>query len=166
MSRIEEWIDVNVPVRVAYNQWTQFEDFPRFMEGVERVDQLDDTTLRWAARIAGRETSWTARITEQEPDRVVTWESTEGPRNAGIVTFDELAPDVTRVNLVIEYEPDGPVESAGDALGVVERRVKGDLQRFKEFIEGTGRETGGWRGRVEAGREVSGNPGGSGGSAA
>jgi uncharacterized membrane protein len=154
MSRIEESIDVNVPVRAAYDQWTQFEDFPRFMEGVERVEQLDDTQLRWTASIAGREKTWSAKITEQEPDRVVAWESTEGARNAGIVSFEDLAPAITRVNLVLEYEPDGAIESAGDALGVVERRVKGDLGRFKEFIEGMGSETGAWRGRVEAGREV------------
>ena len=154
MSRIEESIDVNVPVRTAYDQWTQFEDFPRFMEGVERVEQLDDTRLRWTASIAGREKTWSAKITEQEPDRVVGWESTEGARNAGTVSFEDLGPAITRVNLVLEYEPDGAIESAGDALGMVERRVKGDVGRFKEFIEGMGGETGAWRGRVEAGREV------------
>jgi uncharacterized membrane protein len=154
MSRIEASIDVNVPVRAAYNQWTQFEEFPRFMEGVERVEQLDATGLRWTAKIAGRDKTWLARITEQEPDRAVAWESTEGAQNNGIVSFEELGPAISRVNLALEYEPDGAVESAGDALGMVERRVKGDLERFKEFIEASGRETGGWRGRVEAGREV------------
>jgi uncharacterized membrane protein len=156
MSRIDESIDVNVPVRVAYDQWTQFEDFPQFMDGVERVEQLDDTTLSWTASIAGREKVWTAKITRQEPDQVVAWEATDGAQNAGTVTFEELAPEVSRVSLALEYEPDGPVESAGDALGLVGRRVKGDMERFKAFIEARGHETGGWRGRVEAGREVQG----------
>ena len=154
METIEKTIEVDAPLHEVYNQWTQFEEFPEFMEGVQKVVQLDDTHLQWTAEIAGRTKTWQARISEQSPDKVVAWEATEGAPNCGIVSFDELGPTVTRVNLVLDYEPDGPVESAGDALGVVDRRVKGDLERFKEFIEGRGTETGGWRGTVQSGRQV------------
>lgn len=154
MSKLEASIEVNVPVRVVYDQWTQFEEFGRFMEGVEEVVQLDDTRLRWTAEIAGRKKTWLAKITEQEPDRVVAWESIEGAPNRGRVTFEELGSTQTRVNLELEYEPEGPIESAGDVLGVVERRVKGDLKRFKEFIESRGQETGAWRGEIRSGQEV------------
>jgi uncharacterized membrane protein len=148
MSEITESIDVNVPVRTAYDQWTQFESFPQFMEGVEKVVQLDDKTLEWTAKIAGDTKTWRARITEQIPDERVAWTSIEGARNAGVVTFHRLTDDSTRVTLQVDVEPEGAVESAGDALGFVQRRVKGDLERFKEFIEGRGRETGAWRGSV------------------
>ena len=149
MSEIMESVDVNVPVRTAYDQWTQFESFPMFMEGVEKVEQLDDTTLHWKASIAGQERTWKARITEQIPDERVAWTSIDGAKNAGVVTFHRLADGKSRVTLQLDVEPDGPVETAGDALGVVRHRVKGDMERFKEFIESRGRETGAWRGEVK-----------------
>jgi uncharacterized membrane protein len=148
MANIEKSIDVEVPVRTAYNQWTQFEEFPRFMEGVEQVKQLDDTHLRWGANVAGKRKEWTARITEQLPDERVAWTSEGGTRNAGVVTFHKLGPNKTRIMLQLEYEPDDLVEAAGDKLGFMTRRVSGDLERFKEFIESRGRETGAWRGEV------------------
>ncbi len=151
MSRIIESIEVDVPVRVAYDQWTQFESFPHFMDGVERVVQLDDKTLEWTATIAGKTKHWRAEIVEQQPERTVSWRSTEGAQNDGMVTFEPLGPDRTRVTLQLDVEPEGLVEKAGDALGVVERRVRGDLERFREFIEGRGQATGAWRGRVEGG---------------
>jgi uncharacterized membrane protein len=148
MANIQKSIDVEVPVRTAYNQWTQFEEFPRFMEGVQRVEQLSDTRLHWTADIAGKQKEWDARITEQNPDERIAWTSEAGARNAGVVTFHKLAPEKTRVMLQIDYEPDDVVETVGDALGFMSRRVSGDLARFKEFIEGRGRETGAWRGQV------------------
>ena len=151
MSKILESIDVAVPVRTAYDQWTQFESFPMFMEGVEKVEQLDDTTLRWTANIAGQERTWKARITEQNPDERIAWTSIDGARNAGVVTFHRLDDEMTRVTLQMDVDPDGPVDNIGDALGLLERRVKGDLKRFKEFIEGRGVETGAWRGSVPQG---------------
>jgi uncharacterized membrane protein len=149
MSEIMESVDVNVPVRTAYDQWTQFETFPTFMEGVKRVRQLDDRNLEWVADVAGKEKHWKARITEQEPDQRIAWTSIEGAHNAGVVTFHRLAEGLSRVTLQLDVEPDGPVEAAADALGVVKRRVKGDMKRFKEFIESRGRETGAWRGEVK-----------------
>jgi uncharacterized membrane protein len=149
MSQILESIDVDVPVRTAYDQWTQFEEFPRFMEGVEQVEQLDDTTLRWTAQIAGVRKSWTAEITEQTPDQRIAWNATEGAENAGVVTFHRLDDQKARVTLQLDVEPEGPVESAGDALGFVQRRAKGDMERFKTFIEQRGAATGAWRGEVE-----------------
>jgi len=148
MSKIVEPIDVAVPVRTAYDQWTQFESFPMFMEGVEKVEQLDDTTVRWTASIAGQKRSWNARITEQIPDERIAWTSTEGARNAGVVAFHRLDDNLTRVTLQLDADPEGPVDNLGDALGLLEGRVKGDLKRFKEFIEGRGAETGAWRGSV------------------
>lgn len=152
MARIEKEIDVNVPVRTAYNQWTQFESFPTFMEGVKSVRQLDDEHLRWHAEILGKDETWEAEITEQIPDRRIAWRSTSGARNAGIVTFQPMGDGATKVLLTIEYEPEGAMEQAGDWLGVVSQRVGGDLRRFKEFIESTGRETGAWRGTIADGR--------------
>jgi uncharacterized membrane protein len=149
MANIERSIDVNVPVRTAYNQWTQFEEFPKFMEGVQEVKQLDDKKLHWRANIAGKEEEWDAVITEQEPDMRVAWTNTTGARNAGVVTFHHLDDNKTRVMLQLDYEPEGVIENIGSALGFVERRVKGDLERFKEFIESRGHETGAWRGEVE-----------------
>ena len=149
MSQIEESIDVHVPVRTAYNQWTQFEEFPRFMEGVESVKQLDDTRLHWVAEVAGRRREWEAKITEQNPDERVAWTSIDGAPNAGVVTFHRIDDNTTRIMLQLEFQPENVVEKAGDALGLVRRRAKGDLQRFKEFIESRGRETGAWRGQVE-----------------
>jgi uncharacterized membrane protein len=152
VSRIIEEIDVGVPVRVAYDQWTQFESFPKFMEGVDRVIQLDDKTLEWTATIAGKVKHWRAEIDEQKPDEVIAWRSIEGAHNDGVVRFEPLTPDRTRIVLQLDVEPEGFVEKAGDALGVVERRVRGDLERFKEFIESRAQATGAWRGRVEDGR--------------
>jgi len=149
MASYEHSIDVNVPVRTAYNQWTQFEEFPRFMEGVEYVQQVTDTKLRWKAEIAGKEQEWDAVITEQTPDQRIAWKSTTGAEHAGVVTFHRLDDNTTRVMLQIEYDPEGFVENVGSALGVVKRRMKGDMERFKEFIEGRGQETGAWRGTVE-----------------
>ena len=148
MSTIEKSIDVDVPVRTAYNQWTQFEEFPRFMEGVERVEQLDDQHLHWVANVAGKHEEWNARITEQRPDERVAWTSEGGARNAGVVTFHRLTPTRTRIMLQLEYEPDDVVETVGDKLGFMTNRVYADLRRFKEFIEERGRETGAWRGEV------------------
>jgi len=148
-STIEQSIDVNVPVRTAYNQWTQFETFPRFMEGIVQVTQLDDTHLHWKAAIGGKTKEWDAVITEQLPDERIAWTNTTGARNAGVVTFHRLADKQTRIMLQLEYEPEGVVENAADWLGVVSARVRGDLRRFKEFIEAQGHETGAWRETVE-----------------
>jgi uncharacterized membrane protein len=149
MSTIEQSIDVDVPVRTAYNQWTQFEEFPRFMEGVEAVRQLDNQRLHWRANIGGRVEEWEARITEQHPDERIAWKNTTGAPNAGVVTFHRLSDTKTRVMLQMEYAPQGVVENIGDMLGVVSRRIVSDLERFKEFIEAQGHETGAWRGEVE-----------------
>ena len=149
MSKIMEAVDVHVPVRTAYDQWTQFESFPAFMEGVKSVRQLDATTLEWVADIAGREKRWKATITEQEPDQRIAWTSTEGAHNAGVVTFHRLDDATSRVALQLDVAPEGPVENAGDALGLVTRRVKGDMERFRDFIEARGTETGAWRGEVD-----------------
>jgi len=148
MSTIEKSIEVNVPVRTAYNQWTQFEEFPRFMEGVKEVNQLDDTHLHWKAAIAGQEKEWDAEITEQTPDQRIAWTSRGGAINGGVVTFHRLSDARSKVMLQLEYAPQGFAENIGDALGVVSSRVQGDLERFKEFIEKRGRETGAWRGQV------------------
>jgi uncharacterized membrane protein len=148
VASIQKSIDVNVPVRTAYNQWTQFEEFPRFMEGVEEVRQLDDRRLHWRAKIGGKTEEWDAVITEQLPDERVAWRNTTGADNAGVVTFHHLSASTTRVMLQIEYDPHGLVENVGSALGVVERRVEGDLKRFKEFVESHGTETGAWRGEI------------------
>jgi uncharacterized membrane protein len=149
MSTIEESIEVQVPVRTAYNQWTQFEEFPRFMEGVEEVRQVDDTHLHWKADIAGQAREWDAEITEQHPDERVAWKSTGGAQHAGVVTFHRIGDEQARVMLQLDVEPEGVTEQVGDKLGFVKRRVKGDLARFKELIEARGSETGGWRGEVQ-----------------
>ncbi len=143
-----EAVEVDVPVRTAYNQWTQFEEFPQFMEGVQEVRQLDDTHVRWTAQVAGDTKEWTAEITEQIPDERVAWRSESGAENAGVVTFHRIAEGRCRVTVQIDAEPEGVVERAGDALGFLKRRVRGDLERFKAFVEGPGGETGAWRGEV------------------
>jgi uncharacterized membrane protein len=148
MSSILKSVDVQVPVRTAYNQWTQFECFPQFMAGVKSVEQLDAENLRWRAEVAGKEREWTARITEQIPDKRVAWTSTSGARNAGVVTFHRLSDDASRVTLQLDYEPEGVVENVGDLIGVLESRTEADLERFKDFIERRGRETGAWRGEI------------------
>ena len=154
MAKVEKSIEVNLPVRPVYNQWTQFEEFPRFMEGVEEVRQLDDTRLHWKASIAGKTEEWDAVITEQVPDQRVAWNSTSGTENSGVISFTPVGSDKTRVTATIGYEPEGIVEKAGDALGVVDARVKGDLERFKQFIEERGAATGAWRGEVHGGVET------------
>ncbi|HEX3204065.1 MAG TPA: SRPBCC family protein [Nitrospiraceae bacterium] len=148
MASIEKSVEVNVPVRTAYNQWTQFEDFPRFMQGVDQVKQLDDKRLHWKAQIAGKDKEWDAEIYEQIPDKRIAWRSIAGAPNNGIVTFQELSPTKTRLTLHMEYDPETFVEKAGDAIGVVSMRVEGDLKRFKEFIESRGQATGEWRGEI------------------
>lgn len=149
MASVVKTIDINVPVQTAYNQWTQFESFPLFMEDIEEVKQIDDFHLRWRANISGTVKEWDAVITEQIPDDRIAWTQTEGPRNAGVVTFHRLSDDSCRVTLQMEYEPEGAIESVADALGVVSRRVEADLECFKEFIERQGTESGAWRGSVE-----------------
>jgi uncharacterized membrane protein len=149
MSSITESIDVRVPVRTAYNQWTQFEEFPRFMEGVERVDQLDDLRLHWVAKVGGKTKEWDAKIVEQTPDQRVAWKATRGAENAGVVTFHRIADNMTRVTVQMEVEPEDPIEKIGDAAGIPDRQVKKDLERFKEFVESRGHETGAWRGEVK-----------------
>jgi len=153
MSTIEKSIDVHVPVQVAYNQWTQFEEFPRFMEGIEEVKQLDEKRLHWRANVGGKEKQWDATITEQAPDQRIAWRNTTGSTNAGVVTFHFINDNTTRIMLQLEYEPEGVVENVGDIVGVVSRRVQGDLQRFKEFIEARGTETGAWRGKIKQSNE-------------
>ena len=149
MSMIETSIEVNVPVKMAYNQWTQFEEFPNFMEGVEQVKQLNDKQLHWKANIAGKEEEWDAEITEQIPDQRIAWSSKGGAMNEGLVTFAPLSDATSKLTLQMEYVPTGAAEKTGDALGLVTRRVEGDLKRFKDFIEARGRETGAWRGTVQ-----------------
>src|SRR5689334_9170138 len=153
MAKIERSIEVNVPLSTAYNQWTQFEDFPHFMQAVKSVVQVDDTKLNWTAEIAGRERNWTAEITEQEPDQSVAWRSTSGAPNSGRVSFDQIDADTTRVNVTMEWEPEGAIEATGEALGFDDRQVEGDLKRFKEYIESRGAATGAWRGEVVGGVE-------------
>jgi len=148
MDVIEKSIETGVPVAVAYNQWTQFEEFPNFMEGVKEVRQLDDKRLHWKAQVAGKEKEWDAEIVQQIPDQVIAWRSTSGTSNAGEVRFDKAPGGKTRITLVLSYEPEGAVERVGDALGAVSRRVEGDLKRFKEFVEKRGGETGAWRGQI------------------
>jgi len=154
MARIEKSIEVNAPLRTVYRQWTQFEEFPRFMERVVKVQQLDDTHLRWYANVAGKDKEWDAEITEQVPDRKIAWRSISGARNEGTVQFRSLDDQRTLVWLTVDYDPEGFVENVGDVLGVMSMRVQGDLERFKEFIESRGRETGQWRGEVHHGRET------------
>jgi uncharacterized membrane protein len=148
METVEKSIEIHVPVHTAYNQWTQFEEFPCFMEGVELVRQLDDTRLHWVANVGGERKEWEARITEQLPDQRIAWRSEGGEFTSGVVTFQPLGSDETRVTVRLHYEPKGITEKIGDMLGVVSNRVKGDLERFKDFIEARGHETGGWRGTV------------------
>jgi len=152
MASIEQSVEVNVPVRTAYNQWTQFEEFPRFMEGVEAVRQLDDKRLHWRANIGGKVKEWEADITEQRPDERIAWRSREGAPNAGVVTFHRLDDGRSKVMLQVDYQSEGVVENVGDAVGAVSARVKGDLQRFKQFIESRRMETGAWRGEIEQGQ--------------
>jgi uncharacterized membrane protein len=150
MSSVEQSIEVDVPVRVAYDQWTQFEDFPKFMEGVEEVRQIDDTHTHWRTKVAGKEVEFDAEITEQHPDERVAWHATSGPSHAGVVTFHRLAEDRTKLMLQLDAEPEGVVEKVGAALGALNHRTKGDLERFKALIEARGGASGGFREHVEA----------------
>ena len=149
MASVMQSIDVNVPVRTAYNQWTQFESFPQFMQGVKEVRQRDDTHLHWVADIAGKTEEWDAEITEQVPDRKIAWRSISGAPNAGEVTFQPRSSESTEVNLWLEADPQTMTEKVGDAAGILDRQVKGDLEKFKKFIEDRGGEsTGAWRGEI------------------
>jgi len=148
MSTVEKSIEVKVPDSTAYNQWTQFEDFPKFMEGIKEVRQLDDTHLHWRAEVAGKDKEWDAEITEQIPDKRIAWRSTTGTLNGGVVSFHRIDNDTTRIMVQMDYDPEGITENIGDAVGVFSHRVESDLERFKEFIESRGSETGAWRGSV------------------
>jgi uncharacterized membrane protein len=153
-TKVEKSILVNVPVSTAYNQWTQFEDFPQFMSGVQSVTQLSDDRLAWVAEIAGVRRQWEAKILQQVPDQVVSWAATEGATNAGSVSFEDLGGGQTSVRLVLEYEPEGMVEKIGDKLNVVENQAEADLERFKSFIESEGYASGAWRESVNTGQNV------------
>jgi uncharacterized membrane protein len=148
---IQESIELDVPVRTAYNQWTQFETFPSFMDGVESVRQIDDKTLEWKARVGGQHLEWTAKIIEQVPDRIIAWHSTTGARHGGSVRFESLGPTRCRVTLQLEVQPEGTLQAAGAALGVVDHKIRGDLKRFQEFLARHGHATGAWRGTIHAG---------------
>jgi uncharacterized membrane protein len=148
MSSTQESIDVNVPVSTAYNQWTQFEEFPNFMDSVREVRQLDDKHLHWRAEIAGKEEQWDSEITEQIPDKRISWRSTSGVKNAGVVTFHKLSDSATRITLQMDYDPKSIDEKIGDAFGLVKMQTKANLKRFKEMLESRGKETGAWRGTV------------------
>jgi uncharacterized membrane protein len=149
MSTVATSIEVNVSVRTAYNQWTQFEEFPRFMDGIKEVHQLDDRRLHWKAQIGGKEKEWDAEITEQIPDQRIAWKSLGGAMNQGMVTFESLSDNKSLVQLNIAYEPGGMMETIGDETGAVTLRVKKELEKFKAYIESRGRETGAWRGTVK-----------------
>jgi uncharacterized membrane protein len=151
METIRESIEVNVPVSTAYNQWTQFEEFPQHMEGVESVKQLDDTHLQWVADIGGKRREWQAEIVEQVPDRKVAWRAQDENGPNGVVEFEPLGEDKTLTTVEIAYEPEGMTEQLGSKVGFDSRQVKGDLERFKELIESRGVESGAWRGEVRSG---------------
>ena len=153
MPKIEDTIEVQVPVQQAYNQWTQFEAFPKFMEGIQSVQQLDDTHVQWVAEIRGESRQWTTEITEQRPDEKVAWKTIQGEvKNDGVVTFEPMGDAQTRVNVQMDVESDSTAENvAGDLLGVVKSQVRGDLERFKQLIENRDEETGAWRGDVRDG---------------
>jgi uncharacterized membrane protein len=153
-TNVLESIDVTVPVSTAYNQWTQFETFPQFMEGVERITQVSPTKTHWVTKIAGVTREFDAETTEQHPDERVAWTTENGTHQSGVVTFHRISEDTTRVTLQLDHDPQGLVEKAGDALGIVQRRIKGDLANFKTFIEARGAEEGAWRGDVDAPRQA------------
>jgi uncharacterized membrane protein len=153
MTTFESTIEVQRPVRDVYDAWTQFEEFPRFMQHVEQVEQVDDTHLHWRAKIAGQEHEWDAQIIEQEPDRAISWQATEGQTNSGAVTFDSLDEANTRVTLRLNYEPEGVIETVGAAVGAMELSVKQDLEAFKDLLEHGEEDGSGWRGHVHDGRE-------------
>ena len=148
MATIEQSMDIDAPISTVYNQWTQFEEFPQFMDGVDEVRQIDDTHLHWVASFGGSRHEWDAEITEQLPDERVAWRNTDGKENAGVVTFHRLDDSHSKVMVQMDFVPEGIKEKLGTALGAPERRVKGDLERFKAMIESRGAETGAWRGEV------------------
>ena len=148
METIEKSIEVERPVSTVYNQWTQFEEFPQFMEGVKEVRQLDDRRLHWKAEIGGKTKEWDAEIFEQIPDERIAWRSMTGAKNSGMVNFHSGSPNTTRVTLKLNYEPEGIAETLGDTLGLVSTRVERDLARFKAFIESRGEPSGAWRGEI------------------
>ena len=151
-STVRESIEVDVPVRTAYDQWTQFEDFPSFMDSVESIRQLDDKRLHWQASVFGKTIEWDAEITEQVPDKRIAWRSTTGTPNSGQVSFKSLSPTRTRIVLEMSYTPTDTIEAVGDALGAVRAEATANLKKFKQVIEARGHETGGWRGSIEGGR--------------
>jgi uncharacterized membrane protein len=153
-TTITEEIEVDAPPSTVYNQWTQFEEFPEFMDGVETVEQLDDTRLRWVAKVAGKRAEWEAKILQQDPDRSIGWQSTDGKQTTGTVTFEPIGDKRTRIRLAMTYTPEGPLERAGSAVGLDNRRIRGDLERFKELIEGRGAESGAWRGEIKGGKKT------------
>ena len=155
MERVEKSIEIEKPLRMVYDQWTQFEEFPRFMEGVEEVVQHGARTLHWKAKIAGKSEEWDAEIVDQVPDQQIAWRHTRGAVNRGVVSFMPLDGERCRVTLALEYDPQGFVEKAGEALGIVSRRVEGDLERFKKFVEERAEETGAWRGTISPTGHVS-----------
>lgn len=148
MSTIEKSVTVNVPVKTAYNQWTQFEEFPKFMEGVEEVRQMGDKKLHWRTNIGGKQKEFDAEITEQVPDQRIAWRSRSGAKNGGVVTFHKLNDRETRIMLQMEYEPEGMMENVGDAIGIASHRIAGDMNRFKEYIESRRVADGAWRGEI------------------
>jgi uncharacterized membrane protein len=148
LSSITESIDVDVDVPTAYNQWTQFESFPQFMEGVDSIKQVDDTRTHWVVSTAGVKREFDATITEQHPDERIAWRSDDGPQHAGVVTFHRLSDATTRVTAQMDIDPEGFVENVADKLGLLKGRVKADMKRFKSFIESRGTESGAWRGDV------------------
>jgi uncharacterized membrane protein len=151
METVKESIDVNVPVSTAYNQWTQFEEFPKFMDGIEAVEQIDDTRLRWVAEVSGERREWRAEIVEQKPDQKIAWRAVDGNGPNGIITFEPLGEERTLVTAEMSYEPEGLKETLGAKIGLDSRQVREDIQRFKELVEALGTETGAWRGEVHAG---------------
>jgi uncharacterized membrane protein len=152
METVKESIDVGVPVSTAYNQWTQFEEFPKFMQGVESVAQIDDTHLRWVAEVGGERREWRAEIVEQVPDEKLAWRAADGNGPNGIVTFEPLGEDTTLITVEMSYEPEGLKETLGAKIGLDNRQVREDLERFKQLVEVLGRETGAWRGEVHSGQ--------------
>ncbi len=149
MSTITESVDVDVPITTAYDQWTQFESFPQFMDGVEEIRQIDDTHNHWVIKVAGVTREFDATITEQHPEERIAWRADDGPNHAGVVTFHRLDDNKTRVTAQMDIDPEGFVENVADKAGILDRRIKADMKRFKEFIESRGSETGGWRGDVQ-----------------
>ena len=147
-SSVSESIEVNVPVKTAYNQWTQFEDFPQFMKSVKEIRQLDDKHLHWRADVAGKEKEWDSEITEQIPDQRIAWRSVTGVKNGGVVTFHKISETCTRIALQMDYEPEGAMEAIGDAFGAVRMEARANLSNFKEMLEKRGAETGAWRGKI------------------